>query len=1301
MKRFVLLMTLITAVLTVSAQVISREKARIQAEQFFQQRGISVTLQFVPSKARGKNSSQLEGVADYYVFNADSQQGFVVMAADSRMPQPVLAYSLHGSLDPESMNGPVKDWLATIEKQMEWLRASGSQAPSYRAPARKAIPQLLSTKWNQVNPYNSRIPGGCLTGCGATAMAQVMNFYRYPNAVQAAIPSYTTITKKISIGGVAAGSAIDWGNMIDDYSIGSPTASQKKAVADLMLFCGTSVQMDYTTEFSGSSLESIGDALKKYFGYYPGIRMRYHEEMSNSAWDDLIYSELDAGRPVMISGKSAQSGGTGHIFICDGYDGSGHYHINWGWGGYQDAFFVLSNLTPPDDPPGYNFWQGCVTGVKPDDGTFSEQVVLTTIGFQLLDINTGEPTTQTEYVRPPGSAQFPVGYGFQYKSNLANVYHFDVNLGVFQDGKLVEVLFDGNGFLAGTEITNSELRSFGAGYLPRSSFNTTFLSPGTYVLKVVSRQTGTTEWLENEGSDQYCLVCVIDNKMKMTCSIGLSSVTPEPGPDEPEIIPETERTNLAYNIGQLVSTIDLKMTNLNDEKTKHEALYANAQKAVNAYEALRKQYEAIRQQVQQSSLSDAVKQTFYNYIDNALSVLGGEWVEEAAKKALALSETAISSMENELVELNQILSYANVLQGQAASETDLTAFNKVKTDYQTLYNSYVVHQSFTTSAELQQATNLLNVSLNNMSVVTNNYPVSYLEEQLRSALDNAAIQQRIEEVNSKVQDARDKLVELTEKLNNTRNAVSDLAENHNQTLSIYSSLVDQMNVANQMLSKANLNDNQREKLTQQQQDIRNRINDYESLLGNVKKKVEELNSQMIPVSEQNSLVQTFNAIFADFHSATTNAALTDVENRLVNLSADMNQAASKNEAFCETLAALKPDIESLKEPLNELENTIKVFKDAIQNAEQEYLSEQEELYALKKKLTEEFDLLKQQMETIQADFSKRVSLVEEIEYACNEKQEAREELLKLLEKIEESLSSAVVSEENRDALTADYQTLLDDLKKAQQAEDEMEEQLRGSLLVSIDVVHSLVLTYNELVSKYNDASTKEELDELSGLCEALSARINEVEGELASERENLSDVKDGVHGLLSNADELAKAISTLNNGIEKAVKEELEKQLLEIARQEQEALLVEVKNAAEKITDEIAKIKSEAQVLSGEDDVKQLLDKLNVEEKHLSEIKADLKIQNDAMSSAATMEELSSIGSIVSKYMTELQSMEATLKNLHTQLQAVLTVLSPLTIDGKKIVGCYDTNGRPTDIRKKGLKILHLSDGTTRKVYIK
>lgn len=1505
MKRFVSFLTLITFVLTTSAQVISREEARLQAEQFLQQQGHSATLRFTPQLARGKTSQQLEEVPDYYVFNADTEQGFVIMAADSRLSQPVLAYSLYGSFDPDNLIAPVKDWLITIEKQMEWLRENNSPAPAANRAPGLAIPQLLKTTWHQTEPYNSRIKDGAyLTGCGATAMAQVMNYHRFPNSVQAAIPSYTTKKLNVHMAGIAAGSPIDWANMINDYHAVTPTTAQINAVANLMLYCGTSIQMDYSPSNSGSALEDIASALKNYFGYYKGIRMRYHNEMNNQAWEDLIYGELSAGRPVMISGMSAKSGGSGHIFICDGYDGSGLYHINWGWGGYEDGFFQLTNFTLPDEPISYNFSQGCITGVKPDDGTFTEQVVLTTIDCWLVDPSTGEETTQKEYVIPAGYIQYPMACAFSCTSKLANTYRFDADFGVFQDGKLVELVNGGNGFRSNEEMPIGHGFYQGFFYPPTKNM-TTFRKPGTYVLKVVSRQTGTTEWIENEGSDKYCLVCVIDKNMKMTCSIG-EGTAPGPGPEEPETISEAERSSLVENIGRITNAATVKVTYLNDEKAKHETLYANAQKVVNGYATLRSQFEAIKQQVQESSLDDATKQSFYNYINSALSTIGGEWLEPAAQTALTLSETAISDLENELAALSQLISYANVLQGQAASETDPTAFNKLKNDYQALYDSYVARQNYTTSVELQQAQNYLNVAQSNLNAVSTNYSVSYLEEKLQLALANAGIQQRVDEVAVIVQSVRDKLVELTENMNNTRNSASELVELFDRTVKLYRDLVDQWDGVSKTLRDATISEDQRAELANLLESIRAQIDDLNTQFNNVKTKIETLNNQMPPVSEQNNLVQTFNSIYTDFQSVTTEAQLTDVENRLNSLQTDMEQAANKDAAQKESYNSVKNEFDALEAPMGEIESSIKSLKEAIQAAVQAYNSEQEQLQALKKATAEKVDLLNQQMLALQEDFTKRFEIIDALDYSMDEKRQELQKLIAQLQDALQKLADADITDKRREPLIADAQALEISLEKVKEDFDKLVDEIKSKIVVTADRVNELTQACNELDSQLATASTEEDFESISTLCETLAGQILEVKNALADERSNLSDMTEPVAGFMANANELEEAIDKLDKDIDEAVRltaeeiaqdkelqalkeavaeslnalkqqieslqtdfgksrddveaigkaldekrlayqmvngnnqdlirqlqgaelsdeqresltdtaikievtlhnigedlEKLDEQLsalttvtaddvnaltrayndlvdklddastedelkelatqseslatqikelantlatelgnlselmelvdaflpnadeldnaiadlsgeitqaekvhlakkeLEEARSETEKQLNDVKVAADEEAAEIAKIKADAQVVSDVGEVVQLLETLATEEKRLAAVINDLKSQQDALSAATSKEEIEAINNLIGQYMTDLQAIQGSLKKLRAQLEAVLTAINPLIVDGKRVVGCYDTNGRPADIHKKGMKILRLSDGTTRKVYIK
>jgi chromosome segregation ATPase len=470
---------------------------------------------------------------------------------------------------------------------------------------------------------------------------------------------------------------------------------------------------------------------------------------------------------------------------------------------------------------------------------------------------------------------------------------------------------------------------------------------------------------------------------------------------------------------------------------------------------------------------------------------------------------------------------------------------------------------------------------------------------------------------------------------------------------------------------------------------------------------------MLSLSEQNTLVQTFNAINTDLQNANNEETLADVENRVASLLGSLEQIKGQNEAFSESMANAKTDMEALKEPLNELEAAVTAFKEAIKNAQQEYDDEQEQLLALKKRVDEKIDLLKQQLETIQTDFGNKNNEVESIDNAFQEKKTALEMLTKMLEKVEEQLSKAELTDERRDSLTAVYQSIVSILEQARQAQEEVADQLAGISSMTADEVNSLIDRFNEIVSKFNSSPTKEELTDIEGLCESLRDQCGEVEKALATQRSSLSDMKEPIGNLLANADELSEAITKLAKGIEEAEKltadelaqkerEEQEKKELEVLRQEMVLTLADVKSLTDESVAEAAKIKAEAQVLADESEVKQLLVKLSEVEKHLTDILADLQIQEKAINAATTKEELLSVNDVLDNYYkTDLPSIHSTLKNLHSQLQAVLTVVSQLTIDGKKVVGCYDTSGRPADIRKKGMKILRLSDGTTRKVYIK
>lgn len=226
-------------------------------------------------------------------------------------------------------------------------------------------PLLGNINYDQGTPYNNKCPylngGRAVTGCVATAMAQVMRYYQYP-ANGTGTFTYT--------GGNDGARTInledypfDWNNMLEEYQHGY-TTKQADAVATLMLVCGASLSMNYSKDGSGANLAKMDGLLKNNFGYSKNVQFISTLNSSNPEetiyyWgEDVVRPELAAGHPLIFAGFPAM-GQTGHCFVIDGYkvmDGEYYYHVNWGWGGVGNCYCLLTNLQEPggDNYSGYN-----------------------------------------------------------------------------------------------------------------------------------------------------------------------------------------------------------------------------------------------------------------------------------------------------------------------------------------------------------------------------------------------------------------------------------------------------------------------------------------------------------------------------------------------------------------------------------------------------------------------------------------------------------------------------------------------------------------------------------------------------------------------------------------------------------------------------------------------------------------------------------------------------------------------------------------------------------------------------------
>ncbi len=304
-----------------------------------------------------------------YVFNK-GERGFVVVSADDAF-SPILGYSDNGAFDYDAAPPQLKWWLGEYASQGAYAlkNANLSSLAGRSASTRAALPQiepLVKTKWGQNEPFNLDCPedggGRSVTGCVATAMAQIIKYHGYPTQGKGE-HSYQWNDEVLSFNYGEA--TFDYANMLDEYD-GTATEEQRKAVAQLMYACGVGVNMNYSSYMSGAGDYGIPFAFVNLFNYDSGVKYVKRSYYTTEEWENLVYSELEAKRPVIYGGQAPEGG---HEFVCDGYD-EGYFHINWGWNGSYDGYFSLSNLLPEGQGTGgfaggYNTDQGIVMGIKP------------------------------------------------------------------------------------------------------------------------------------------------------------------------------------------------------------------------------------------------------------------------------------------------------------------------------------------------------------------------------------------------------------------------------------------------------------------------------------------------------------------------------------------------------------------------------------------------------------------------------------------------------------------------------------------------------------------------------------------------------------------------------------------------------------------------------------------------------------------------------------------------------------------------------------------------------------------------
>lgn len=374
-QLFVLIICSLLCALHVGAQAVSSETAKMVAVHFFNARSTQPTADM---KLVAQNSTD----ASYFIFEPTSGEGFVLVSSQ-RSLAPVLAYSMTQKFDLQGAPDNLKSWLGNYDQQIkmaaagrnrvdrkieeQWSSLSTGVQMELRG-ARTAGP-LLTTRWGQSPLYNQLCPKNgmgqqAVTGCVATAMAQIMKYWSYPTVGQGGIAVDEDTDGTDGISGVfsanISGTVYNWNNMPDVID-----ANNWASIAQLMRDAGISVGMDYGIVESGAPSAEVPGAMQRFFGYQQS-QLLSRDDFDDDEWEDLLRNSLNNGVPIYYAGSRKDANGKthSHAWVCDGYN-ERFFHMNWGWdGSRQDIWFLLDFLNGKEKSP-YHYNQRAILGIVP------------------------------------------------------------------------------------------------------------------------------------------------------------------------------------------------------------------------------------------------------------------------------------------------------------------------------------------------------------------------------------------------------------------------------------------------------------------------------------------------------------------------------------------------------------------------------------------------------------------------------------------------------------------------------------------------------------------------------------------------------------------------------------------------------------------------------------------------------------------------------------------------------------------------------------------------------------------------
>jgi hypothetical protein len=204
------------------------------------------------------------------------------------------------------------------------------------------------------------------SGCAATAMGQIMRYWKYPSvgigvqSEQYSVNSGPQLTGK-TLGGNGKGGPYDWSNMPLTPSLPpAPTVEQREAIGRLIWDIALAIGSDFTSDGTGSGGDGQVSAFLNVFKYGNAIFGTNPGNNSNIPETDLmkmLNPNLHAKYPVII-GVTGSDGG--HAVVCDGYgynNSTIYHHVNLGWVGGGNGWYNLPWMG------GFTVVNGCVYNI--------------------------------------------------------------------------------------------------------------------------------------------------------------------------------------------------------------------------------------------------------------------------------------------------------------------------------------------------------------------------------------------------------------------------------------------------------------------------------------------------------------------------------------------------------------------------------------------------------------------------------------------------------------------------------------------------------------------------------------------------------------------------------------------------------------------------------------------------------------------------------------------------------------------------------------------------------------------------